>query len=367
MPSEILAGETEALNSVTPDATSPEVVAPQDDTTALPSSGTDTSTTPEAAQAPTLESVIAQALDKGQTDTATTPDESGGDKVTDPTGEKQPEDADKSKIEAKPEGEGDDLSDDPTAEELATFKGRPAKRIAQLLSQRNEARRKLEALEPDAQNFRQIRTFMDQNKLADEDTANLFRFGAHLRAGRFEEAFEIVAPIMQTILEATGRSIPRDLRGRVETGEMTEEAARQLARERTARVQAETEAARVSAEVETDRKKQHVEAVRQATREWEARVRATDMDFDLKAEAMARFATALVAERGLPANPEEAVAFAQRAYDEASNFLRAARPAPKATRPAPPSGTSQSRVASGPAPSSLQEAVLAGLSAGARG
>lgn len=358
--------------SVSPDAAAPSadtsadvaVQSGQDEIPASTSSGQDNSNSATQPEAPTLESVVSAAL-AGDPTTA----KAGEAKAAEgETGTAEGEaDTEKSDTEAKETGEGDDLPDDPTEAELAEMKQRASKRVMKLLSQRNNARRELDALKPDADGYRAIRTYMDENNLADNDVANLFRFGAHLRAGRFDEAFAIAAPFMKVILEGTGRAIPEDLRGRVDTGEMSEDAAKQVARERYARVLAEQKVQRSEQNVQQVQTQVHAEAVRSATAAWEANIRATDLDFDLKAEPMKRFAVALVAERGLPKTPAEAVEYAQRAYDDATEFLRKARPAPKSSRPAPSPGVSNPRSAPVTNPASLQDAILAGLTLGARG
>lgn len=352
-------------HSVAPDAASPEASATQDENTAASSSGQDNSTDVSQNEAPTLESVVAAALTQ---DAPKTEAEAKADDGTPAGDTQQKTDGDKSTPEANAEGEGDELPDDPTDEELADLRAKPRKRIAKLLSQRNAARRELEALQPDAQNYRAIRTYMTETGLVNDDVANLFKFGAHLKTGNFEEAFKIAEPFFRVILEGTGRAIPQDLRGRVASGEMTEDSARLVARERMARAAAEQRVEMTETRVQEDRASAHVHAIKSATAEWEASIRATDLDFDLKAEAMKRFAVALVAEKGLPKNPQEAVQFAQKAYDDATAFLRAARPAPRPSRPAPSPGTSSPRSApSNSTPTSLQDAILAGLTAGARG
>lgn len=351
-------------HSVTPDAASTEAPAIQDDNPASSSSGQDNSTDAQA-EAPTLESVVAAALAQD----APKPEAEAKAEGDAPAGTDVPKaDADKSTPEANAEGEGDELPDDPTDEELADLRAKPRKRIAKLLSQRNAARRELDVLKPDAENYRAIRTYMTETGLVNDDVANLFKFGAHLKTGNFEEAFKIAEPFFRVILEGTGRAIPQDLRGRVESGEMSEDAARTVARERMARAAAEQRVQTTESKVQEERATAHSQAIHAATAEWEASVRATDLDFDLKAEPMKRFAMALVAERGLPKNPQEAVAYAKKAYDDATAFLRAAQPAPKPSRPAPSPGTSSPRSApSSTTPSSLHDAIMAGLSAGARG
>jgi hypothetical protein len=353
-------GENGTPESVTPDALPPEVGnAP--DVNPAPSSGQEAAAPAQQEQAaPTLESVIAAAL---KTDQPKDP------ASTDPAPSETPEaKTDASTPEVKDEGAEEELPDELTDAELAELKKQPKnhKRVSQLLKQRAELRQEQSKLEPDATSFRQIRDYMSKNQIGDADAAAMFEFGAHLKAGRFEDAFRIVAPFMQVILEATGRALPKDLREKVDTGELTEEVAQSVVRDRYGRVISEQRATQAEQQVQQVQTTQTVEAIQTAAKNWEVQTRSKDPDFDLKVGPMADFAKALVLERGLPKNPQEATQYAQAAYEKATNFLRAARPAPKATAMTPSSGASQPRSGSAPTPSSLHEAVMQGLAAGLR-
>lgn len=268
------------------------------------------------------------------------------------------------------EGDGaENEDDDPSDEELASYKPATQKRIKKLLSQRNAYRREAQEASVDAGHYRNIRQFMAENNLEDREVAELFELGAHLKSGepeRLVKFLQAVMPRVQAVMEATGYSVPADLRERVTAGEMTEDAAKQFGRERAARAAAEERARRASQSVQSRDQMARVQSIQAATAQWEQHVRATDPDFDLKAGAMKRAAQALVAERGLPQTPEQALEYAQAAYEEVNQWFAATRPAPKATRPAPASGPSASRTGLTPAPTSLAEAIKWGLEAGAR-
>jgi hypothetical protein len=320
-----------------------------------------------------MEDVVAQALageaPKTDTDKAKSSDDDeegeGADEAAD--GDKAADGEDGKSKKAEASGEDDDLSEDPSDDEVKDYAPRVQKRIKKLLSQRNGYRRELEAIQPDAESYRQIRSYMDKNNLADEDTRQLFQFGAHLRSGNFEEAFKIAAPFMQVILEGSGRAVPSDLRDRVQSGEITEEMARQVGRERYARMASDQLRERQTQQFQTQQTTASQQAIRQASAQWEQEIRLTDPDFDLKADAVKSFATALVQQHGLPKTPQEAIEYAKQAYAQANKLLGAARPKPKPTRPAPASGTSQSRANTAPAFGSMEEAIRAGLEKGVRG
>lgn len=260
--------------------------------------------------------------------------------------------------------DGDDLPDDPTDDELKGASPRAQKRIAKLLSQRKEARLEADALRPDAENYRAVRTFMTENQLEDKEVAQLFQAGAALKSGTPEgmkQFLEIAGPMVQMALEATGQALPADLQAQVDVGDMTEEAARTVAQSRHTAAAAQAQAQRAQAQVQSRQQVDRQTAIANAVGVWTQRIKSTDPDFDRKADAVKRVSQALVAERGLPRTPEEATAMAQEAYDEATRLLRAANP-PRPTRPQPStSHASTHRSAVKSAPQSLSDIVSQGL------
>lgn len=366
----------------TPDADGQTSVQPDpghtDDNTPLSSSGTD-KPEPSSDGPKSMEDAIEAALKAGRenplADDADPEGEAKESEDGEPgadgdEGDKAEDDPDKSKEAVEDGSEGEGEEDDPTDEELASYKGRPLKRIKQLLSQRNAARAEAQELRTDAENFRQVRQFMQHNDLQDREVAELFELGAHLKSGdpaRLAKFIERVFPVVQQVFEATGRAIPGDLREKVESGEISEEAAKQLGRERHARMIAEAKARKAREQVQTHTDMGRVQQVQHSVAQWEAQTRAKDPDFDKKADALKRAGQALVAERGLPKTAEEAVEYASMAYDEVSRWFKEARPAPKPTRPAPSSNSSVSRAGLSPQPSSLQDAIFGAIEASTRG
>jgi hypothetical protein len=201
---------------------------------------------------------------------------------------------------------------------------------------------------------------MSQNALEDAEVADLFKAGADLKSGdpaRMQAFIDRVQPLLEQALEATGKAVPQDLRSQVDAGEMTADAAAEVARARHAAAAAQAHAARVSA--------QQAATVSSLTRAqlsthlstWQAQKQATDPDFALKQDVMKHVAQGIVSRRGQPNTPAQVTAFAEEAYAEATRLLLAARPAAKATRPAPAPNTSPSRTGVNPAPTSMAEIV----------
>jgi hypothetical protein len=308
-----------------------------------------------------LDEAITAALDQSEgTDTpgkTPDPDPKATDQSADKPADKEATPSDGTAEKGSDEAE---LSDEVSEEELRSYKGKPQKRIKQLLSQRNEYRRELEGLKPDADEYRKIKTFMDTNALVPDEVAGLLQAGADLKSGqpeRLQRFLQLVQPLVDQVLELTGQTVPADLKPKVEQGEMTEDAAKTVARERAGRIAAENAAKAAGQQVQQTQQATVAAGIRNAVAGWEQQVRQSDPDFGKKAAAMARTARALVAERGQPKTPDEAVALAKAAYDEVTGWLKSVQPAPKPTQAAPSSGQSASRSGMSTAPKTLEEAI----------
>lgn len=333
------------------------------DSTPQSSSGSETTTTDNDTGPASLEDAIAAALEPSTDADAATPEgetsDADADDQTDETSDKAEDTEEPPDGTVKNGSPGEDDADDLSDDEIAAMRPKAQKRVKQLLSQRNEARREVEALKGDATNYQQIRQYMTTNQLGDQEVAELFQLGADLKSGnpdRLGKFLDRVMPLVQRAMEATGRALPQDLQEQVDSGDMTEDVARNMSRTRTQAAFAEQQAQqaqRQTAQVQTSVAQAQINL---AVTQWQEHIRQTDPDFDMKADAMTRVAQAMVAEKGLPKTPAEAVEYAKAAHAEVSRWMKSARPAPKPSRAAP---TSQTAPRSGlaPAPTSL-EAII---------
>lgn len=250
---------------------------------------------------------------------------------------------------------------DPTDGELAEMKPAIRKRIQTLLGQRAAARQEAEGFRGDADSYRTIRQYMSDNRLQDEEAAELFKLGADLKSGdpvRLKAFIDRVMPRLQFAREAIGEALSTDLSGQVDAGEMTEAAARELSQARHARAIAEARTQEAQAQVQTQNNLGRHTQVQAAVATWHQQTRTADPDFDLKLDAMKLAAQVIVSKRGLPPTPELAVAYAKEAYAEATAMVRKLQPRPAATRPTPTQDTtSASRTGARPAPTSIEDAV----------
>jgi hypothetical protein len=362
--------DTNVTPPVTPDATSGPSETPNDTPAALASPSASDTTSAQTSQPQSMEEAIALAFDGTALPTAPaavaqedatedTPAPGADDEAktnTDPTKTPvDPADADVT-----------DAGEDPSEEELAALRPGAQKRVKQLLSQRNTARREATTLKPMADGYQAVRSFMTRNDLDDAEVATLFQAGADLKSGdpaRLKQFLATIEPFVVVAREALGLSVPSDLQPQVDNGEMTEQAANQVAMSRRQAEMATARADRIAQGQEADTRSR-AQATTQggisaAIRDWTVAKVASDPEFVQKQAVMTRITQALVAERGLPKTPQEATRYADDAYREASTLLRpAARPA---TRPSPSASAASTQSGVNPAPQSLEDVITAGL------
>jgi len=356
-------------------------VAASDDQTAVSSSSTDaidasSSATDEPStddQPKSMADAIAAAFD-ATTKTPAEGDGQGGEADEEADGQseedgKSTSTGDEAGSETQKQADGDDDAE-PSKEELAAMTPNARNRIQKLAGQSKVLRQQVTELQPDATNYRQLRTFMDRESLTDDHVVELLKLGADLQSGdpkRLKAFVDRVNPTMRMALEAIGAAVPQDLSGRVDSGEMTEEAARELARVRFERDVATTHAHRATTQADSQAAAQTRAAVHQAVANWHQQTAQSDPDFELKLDVMKRTAQAIVAERGHPRTPQEAVEFAQLAHNEATALVRRVQPSRAPTRPTPNGNTSVNRSGVKASPTSLQDAIGRAFESATRG
>jgi hypothetical protein len=250
---------------------------------------------------------------------------------------------------------------DPSEAELATYSKGAKGRIEQLVKARNETRQQLEVVQPLVEQAQQFNAYLATNDLGADDVNLLMGVGAALRRGDFKTFLDGVRPYIEMAEQATGLRLPADLQSQVNDGYASEEVARELAQARFAAAHAQGELVHRGQRDQAQADEARRTDVRSATQSWEDGIRSRDPDYSVKQDAVRRYAQAIIAERGLPRTAQEAVQFANQAYEEVNKTFSAVRPAPKPTRLAPGSVhvPTSGTVAE---PKTLMEAALLGLS-----
>jgi hypothetical protein len=284
-----------------------------------------------------------------------------------PAGEGKPAVSDgSSATEAKPDPAAalaSAIENDPTEEEFKGMTPRTKARVEKLLEQRHAARQEADALKPHAAKWQQMDGYLKKHNLAAEDANTLLGVGAALRRGDFKAFLDGVQPYVDHARQALGQLVPNDLQAKVDTGELSEDAAKQLtvARIANARLQGEV---RANTDAQTAQRQADAQAhvmatVNTAITTWEQGIRARDPDYAKMAPEVEAEARLLIAAHGHVKSVEEATAIADRAYARVKRMFSAGRPAPVAT-PKQPSGA---RAVNGARaePRNLMEAAMQGL------
>lgn len=202
-------------------------------------------------------------------------------------------------------------------------------RFKALIEQRN-------GLREDATRYRNVQTFIDDNGLTGEEAANILVSAAKAKTDPVACLNEI-RPWLQKLLIAAGEVLPDDLAARVQSGDLTHEAAIELSRA-NARVNSVTatqsfqqQQAAVRAHSEREAAKQQVAA------SWENDRKLKDPNFETKYPLILKELKLIQYDEGKPDTPRGVQEQLERAYKAANESFRppvaAVAPARKPIRP----------------------------------
>lgn len=185
--------------------------------------------------------------------------------------------------------------------------------------------RKTKVYQADAQRYRNVQGFLDQNGLSSEEAADMLTIGALAKTNP-AKAWEQVKPWVQKLLVAAGEVLPDELQQRVTSGELTREAALEVSRSR-AQVQS-FEAQRSFEEQRRQRQaeSERVSSLQGAAQSWEEDRRKRDPNFDAKLQPIMKEIAFLHATEGRPDTPEGVRDQLQRAYKAVNDTIKSAVP-----------------------------------------
>lgn len=228
------------------------------------------------------------------------------------------------------------------------------------LAKERELSGQVEALAPKAERFDAMQRMMTDAELsADEVTAG-FNIMALMKSDPLK-ALDALRPFVDALEQYAGVQLPADLTEKVESGEMTEAAARELAQTRAARHSAESRAHRVTQSQVQDQQRRTTEAMVDAVTRWERDWQSSDPDYAKKLPLVKTQIQALRLERGQPRTVDEAVALSKEARRLVDESLKAVAPPKPPVQP----NTKGASVNAQAKPKSLLDAVrnAAGMAA----
>lgn len=198
-----------------------------------------------------------------------------------------------------------------TPEEMKRYSPKTQERIQQLLDQRLEKHNEVEALRPKAQQFEALEEFATTSRISMSQVAEAVELAALANGNDPEKALDKLIPIVQQLMQTTGRTLPDDIKERVRLGYIGEEEAKRLVRSEADATRAREAAARA----EEDRKSQ-AEANRlanlktmseQTAADWEASRKRSDPDWQSKQSRFGELIKVEVYENGFPQSKEAVV------------------------------------------------------------
>ncbi len=204
-------------------------------------------------------------------------------------------------------------------------------RFRQLIGQRNE-------LKPLADKYRTIESFLTENAMSGEEATQALNTAALIKRDP-EAAWAELKPIVQELLVTIGEVLPLDLKTQVQSGQMTQETAKLIAKERAKANlvkgqmsfgQAQAERQRQVAAQTAAQTAQH--GVRAAVLAWETKA-TEDPDFAKKREDLQREVLFLQHRDGKPTTPEGVTKQLTDAMKAVNKRIEASRPRRPEIRP----------------------------------
>jgi CRISPR/Cas system CSM-associated protein Csm2 small subunit len=200
--------------------------------------------------------------------------------------------------------------------------------------------RKAKTYEQDAKRYQNVQGFLDTNGLSGQEAVDGLEIMA-LAKTQPAKAWERVKPWIQSLLQASGEVLPEDLAGRVQRGEINQDAAFELSRSRAQLQSFET--AKTFEEQQRQRREAETQAnsLYQTALDWENDRRAKDPNFEAKLVPIQEKLAYMQMREGKPATKEGVLDQLKRAYEAVILPSAAAQPqrtSQRVTQRAPMSG-----------------------------
>lgn len=208
-------------------------------------------------------------------------------------------------------------------------------RFRQVVKERREFRDKLTAMERDAEPLRQdaqryqnVVGFLDQAGMTAEEAAEMLEVGGLMKTNPVE-AWKRMKPVIQNLLIAAGEVLPEELQQRVSSGELSKEAAVEIARAKAAVASVQRSQSFREQREQRQRETEFSATLKGAANDWETDRRKKDPNFAAKLPEIEDAIYALQRREGKPNTAEGVREQLNKAYKIVNDRLRPVAPAPK--------------------------------------
>jgi hypothetical protein len=287
----------------------------------------ESSTAMPQGETPTMLDAVKAAISKAEASPASDKPDSK------PAGDGADESAAKaSEADKAEEADDEDLSED----ELTKLAEKTQRRFRKLVGTNKALSDEVGSLRTRAESFDRLQTFIQTNKLSQEDVNSTLQIAALMQRDP-AKALNALEPVIQSLRKAVGADLDPELREQVRLGYITQPAAEELARAKAQAKLIEAREAERAAEAEAaqraDALNQQVQTAAKAADEWYTDQQAKDPDFKLKEK---RIQDALQLElyriKAIPSDPEVKTILG-RIKKEVDKEFRDLAPKPKEVKP----------------------------------
>lgn len=290
--------------------------------------GNDAKSAPEKSMA----SVVEAALKEGKEGSSTSDKQPNGQKPK--AGQADP------KAAAGDKKPGDNKDGKADAEIPKEFHKHPA--WVKLKGQRDEFRAEAERYKTDAAEFQAITGFMQEHDIQPEQVANIMHLIV-LQNTDPVKFYETVAGFKSELDERMGLILPKDLQARVDAGEISEEDAKALNSEKAKSKLLQDRNAQTAERQKTreaqNTQRQTLSAMADTVNKWEEQIQTRDPDYAAKKrEFVQAEIRAYIQQAGMPKTVQQAVKYAELAYDTVTKRLAGVLPQRKPNSPTPQTG-----------------------------
>lgn len=187
-------------------------------------------------------------------------------------------------------------------------------RFQHLLRERN-------SFKEDAGRYQNVVGFLDEAGLSAEEAADGLQIMGLAKTNP-AAAWEQMKPWLEKLVVAAGAVLPPELQQRVQQGELTAQAAQEIAKANAKAASIEAHQSFQQQRAETQRQKEYVRSLTNAAEEWQADRQAKDPNFTAKFPLIHKEVLFLHATEGKPTTPEGVKAQLKKAYDAVNASFR---------------------------------------------
>jgi len=206
-------------------------------------------------------------------------------------------------------------------------------RFRSLIAEKNELKETAAKLQLDSDQYAKITDFIDKNNLTSKDSVEGFKIMAAIKNNP-DLAYKMLSHHFGNVAKRTGRSLPADIKSRMDDGFLDEAAAKELSQTRAKLAQVQNLRKADQAKNVQQKEGHQSDMLSSALQTWGEATLAKDVDFGLKQEEFNDRVVALVNERGRPETQSDVLGLVEDAYATVNERFKARQPQPQAIRTA---------------------------------